>query len=76
MHYKQFTYIPETKTFVADISDLKMYYVSQLFELIGKRNTVKFAMDKVTKDREGDIMSWDFKGFHEGVQYVIRIFND
>lgn len=76
MHYSLFTYYPETKCFVTDISDLPLSGVPFNFQIIGKENIVSFNMIEAVRDHENDIICWDYRGRHSDYEYTARIMND
>lgn len=82
----RFTYIPATRTFVAEASDFNGTRLSdQLYNdacdegmvIVSTRTgkEVAFYLDEEERDREGDVIAWHFKAV-KGDAYQCVVFND
>lgn len=78
---KQFTWIPAERLLVAEASDLGAAFDARGDEPLTLKShhtgdEVVFAIARVERDVEGDLLYWDLAPLYGGARCTVRIYND
>ena len=76
LSHKDFSYHERAFFSEASLLETKGWTPRYKVFLEGKQSIVKFDLDRIARDGEGEIVGWQYTASHNGTQYWLHIIND